>query len=323
MASINIARQNIQTPQKAYDDMFGISTKDPHANVVVEIEIDKLIPYTDQDGSSQPFKLYGENDLNNLIESIKNNGVLEPIIVRPIADGNYQIIAGHNRTNACKLAKLTTVPSIVKDVDDDVATLIMVDTNLNQRQKLLPSEKATAYKIQKECLSKISNSSTNEISKMTGESLKSIQRYLSLSLLENNLLKLVDDERIQIVAGVELSHLTEHNQEQLGMYMYLKDNSNIKINLYKAKKIIALEKETDKNFNAEYLDKIFKLPSTNEKENEKFEIKFSKVKEFLPSEMSPQEVEAYILNALDFFSKINKTRPANATANTTMEESDV
>jgi ParB family chromosome partitioning protein len=146
-----------------FADFLGADT--PVTNVEKEIPIELLVPW-----ENQPFKLYGEFKLNELAESIRENGLLSPIIVCPIDGGKYRIIAGHNRVEACRIAGITNIPSIVKDVDENRAKLIMADTNLCQRTELLPSERAYAYKAQQEALIALGSSrSTAEISEKYGE----------------------------------------------------------------------------------------------------------------------------------------------------------
>ena len=124
------------------NDFLGAETAQ---NTEKEIPISQLVPW-----ENQPFKMYSDFKMNELVESIRENGLLSRIIVSPATDGKYRIIAGHNRVEACRRAGFTAVPSIVKDVDENRAKLIMADTNLCQRTELLPSERAFAYKAQQE-----------------------------------------------------------------------------------------------------------------------------------------------------------------------------
>ena len=198
-----------------------------------------------------PFNAYSEEDLNELTESVKLLGIVNPIVVRLKADGRYEILAGHNRTNAAKRAGLRTVPCKVVDADDDLAKLIVTDTNLKQRQKLSYSEKSKAYKMQLDALKKqgkrrdlleaIEGKSTVDLSggiriepksnfgsngpevkyardvvaEMNDTSAKQISRYIRLLDLSRRLLDKVDSERIPFRAGVELSYLPEEMQEKI------------------------------------------------------------------------------------------------------------
>ncbi|MEG1778301.1 MAG: ParB/RepB/Spo0J family partition protein, partial [Angelakisella sp.] len=166
------------------------------------------------------------------------NGVLVPILVRA-KNSDYEILAGHNRVAAAKLAGLDTVPAIVKDADDDTATLIMLNTNLNQRTELLPSEKARAYKMQLETMKRTAgrpknNGAHNEhhlksievLEETLNISRAQIQRFIRLTFLIPELLDMVDERVICFVAGVELSYLTENDQETV---LYYLENNNIKL----------------------------------------------------------------------------------------------
>mgnify|MGYP000708438335 CR=1 FL=1 len=142
-----------------------------------EIPINLLVPW-----ENQPFKMYSDFKMNELVESIRENGLLSRIIVSPATDGKYRIIAGHNRVEACKIAGITNIPSVIKDVDENRAKLMMADTNLCQRTELLPSERAYAYKAQHEALIALgSPRSTAAIAEKYGEGRATVQRYIACS----------------------------------------------------------------------------------------------------------------------------------------------
>lgn len=122
----------------------GGSPQQQSREVIAQLPLSSLSAWTGKDGKPQPFRPYSEAKLQQLTEDIKQNGVLNPIIVRSCGIGRYQILAGHNRVNAARTAGLSEIPAMIRDVDDDTATLIMVNTNLNQRDEMLPSEKAWA-----------------------------------------------------------------------------------------------------------------------------------------------------------------------------------
>lgn len=187
---------------------------------IVQIPIGSLVPWT-----NQPFRPYSATKMQQLVEDIKANGVLNPIIVRPMGQ-QYQILAGHSRTNASREAGLTTVPAIIRDVDDDTATLIMVNTNLNQRDELLFSEKAWAYRLQLEAMKRQAGRPTKEnlsqnetqkrsdqqLAEQTGDSRNQIQRYIRLTYLIHELLEMVDQGMLPMMSGVSLSYLAEDQQ---------------------------------------------------------------------------------------------------------------
>ena len=149
-----------------------LKTDNAVQNTEKEIPINQLVPW-----ENQPFKMYGEFKLHELAESIKENGLLSPIIVCPLDNGKYRIIAGHNRVEVCKIAGITNIPSVVKNVDENRAKLMMADTNLCQRTELLPSERAYAYKAQHEALIALgSPRSTAAIAEKYGEGRATVQR---------------------------------------------------------------------------------------------------------------------------------------------------
>lgn len=186
-----------------------------------DIPIEQLIPW-----ENQPFKMYDDFKLNELAESIKENGLLSRIIVYPINDKSFRIIAGHNRVEACRIAGMSSVPSIVKsDIDDNRAKLIMVDTNLCQRMEFLPSERAFAYKTQQDALIALgSTRTTRDIADKYGESKRTIQRYIACTRLIPELMDLLDDGKITLVVGERLSGLPNASQKAVGEFLSSSDN---------------------------------------------------------------------------------------------------
>lgn len=239
----------LKSSSDAFYQMMGSCSSD-----IKNIDISQLVPF-----ENQPFKPYKIDRLEELAKDIKFNGVLSPILVRPLNDGWYQILAGHNRVEASKLAGLETVPAIVKDVDDIVARLIMLTTNLNQREELLHSEKALAYKMQMEILEGATSCRTSsKLSEEMNINKRQIQRFIRLTYLITEFLDMVDERILPFMAGVSLSYIDEENQESI--YQFIEDNSikNISVqqaedikalqpfNLYKAYKILKKEKENNK-----------------------------------------------------------------------------
>lgn len=182
---------------------------------ISEIAISELNPFPDH-----PFGVRDDADMEEMVESIKEFGVLVPAIARPREDGGYELIAGHRRKHACELAGLDTMPVIVRDIDRNAATIIMVDSNL-QRENILPSEKAKAYKMKLEAM-KRQGARTDLTSDQVGRKLESadivaqqssdsktqIRRYIRLTELEPELQKMVDEGKIGMTPAVELSYLT-------------------------------------------------------------------------------------------------------------------
>lgn len=180
-----------------------------------EIPINLLVPW-----ENQPFKMYSDFKMNELVESIRENGLLSRIIVSPATGGKYRIIAGHNRVEACRRAGFTSVPSIVKNVDENRAKLIMADTNLCQRTELLPSERAFAYKAQQEALTALgSRRATKDIAEKYGEAKRTIQRYIACTRLVPELMELLDSGRITLGTACQFSALPNSSQEEIATYL--------------------------------------------------------------------------------------------------------
>ena len=218
-----LASQNNVKVTEGFLSLMGAGGK----NGIEEIPLELLVPY-----ENQPFRPYTSERLAELASDIAENGLLSPIIVRPMAGGKYQILAGHNRTQAGQLAGLNKIPAIIKEVDDDAAKLIVVNTNLNQREKLTYREKAFAYKMQLEAMKRKAgrpnkdnfvpleqNYSREELAHKTGESQSQIQRYIRLTYLLDGLLDMVDDDKLPFRAAVNISYLPA--EEQGAVFSYL------------------------------------------------------------------------------------------------------
>ncbi len=202
---------------KSYEDLFK-DDKGRKTEEIVPMDIKELKPYAEQ-----PFKVLLDSSMDELCESIAQNGVLSPIIARPHPEGGYEILSGHRRVKACELLRIEEVPVVVKNLDDDTAAILLVDSNL-QRENILPSERAFAYKLKleamkhqgKSTLSQIGTKlrSDEELALQVGESRNQVQRYIRLTNLIDPLLDLVDKNEMAMSAGVELSYLgTKHQAE--------------------------------------------------------------------------------------------------------------
>ena len=191
---------------------------------ITELPVNLLVPFTEH-----PFRPYSGEQLWELVRSIEKHGVLTPILVRPAKDGQrYEIISGHNRVNAARRAGLKAIPATVRELDDDAATLAMVESNLRQREQLLPSEKAFAYKMQMNALKHQGKATSGQvvpksdaartsalIGEQSGESYKTVQRFIRLTNLITPLLNMVDEKRMAMGPAVELSYLPQDDQELL------------------------------------------------------------------------------------------------------------
>lgn len=230
---------------------------------VQELHIARLVPY-----ENQPFRPYPKEKLITLAEDIRDNGVLSPILVRQIGEEEYQILAGHNRVNACKLLGMDTVPGIIKVVDDNQAALIMLNTNLNQRDQLLPSEKAFAYKMQMDTMKQQGKrtdltlspldtklDAAEGIGKDSKDSRANVFRFIRLTFLVRPLLDRVDNGELPFRAGVNLSYLTEQQQDSLLNYV---DTYNLKISLDQSEKLKELAKLSEpQGYQIAKLDEVF------------------------------------------------------------------
>lgn len=207
-------------------DMFATDTPAGGAQLL-NIPLDVLDPWTDENGNPQPFRAYTPAQMADLAENIRQNGVITAIRVRP-RNGRYQIIAGHNRVEASKMVGLTTIPAIVEDMDNDKAVIVLVDSNLKQRERILPSEKAFAYLEKMKALKRqgtrtdltcgqVGHKSRDNIS--AEESGRQIQRYLRLTELVPPLLERVDTGKLGMTPAVELSYLPREVQTQLSLIL--------------------------------------------------------------------------------------------------------
>ena len=221
MAGRKSSASNIKMPD--VNMLFGLEQdSDNSAEKVEEVDIGKLYSFNDH-----PFKVLDDEKMQETVESIREHGIICPLIVRPGKEEGYEIIAGHRRKRACELLGLGMVPCFIRDLSDEEATITMVDSNI-QREELLFSEKAFAYKMKLEAVRKQGQrtdltsrqvvgklEAADEIGEKSGESGRQIQRFIRLTFLIKPLLDYVDEKRIPFNAGIELSYLETEEQEQL------------------------------------------------------------------------------------------------------------
>lgn len=222
--------------ENEWNDAYGDLGLSPQSQMT-QLPLNILVPWQDSDGKQQPFKPYNEEKLQELAESIEKRGVIEAICVRPLPDRRMQILAGHNRVAAAKLAGLTTIPAQVRMLDDNEAKLLMLDSNLQHREKLSIKEKALAYSERLTTLRKMGFKqgkrtdltspplveklsgkdalTTSQAGKENGESHEQVRRYIRLTELIEPLLDLADTGKLSVRAGVELSYLTKEYQKLL------------------------------------------------------------------------------------------------------------
>lgn len=277
----------------SFDDLFGTQEAGTGAEQVQEIPLCELHEFR-----GHPFKVLDDEKMQETVESIKNYGVLMPGIARPRAEGGYEIIAGHRRRHGCELAGLPTMPMFVRDYTDDEATIIMVDTNI-QREDILPSEKARAYSMKYEAMKhqgkKGAGNSLDEVGEAAGESGKTVQRYIWLARLSDELLEMVDRKKISLVQGVDISFLTEQAQEWVQVIM---EETGTNISTAQSAKL----KEYGKK--GELTMPMVRLILTEEKPKErKVTLKAEKISRYFPEEYSESEIENVIIELLEEWQK--------------------
>lgn len=221
-------KQDIKIPLRKLDDLFKSQEERENDKLekIQDISIDLIDEF-----SNHPFKILENDEMEELKQSIKENGILSPILVRPKENGRFELISGHRRKYASILAHKDTLPCIVRELSDDEATIIMVDSNM-QREKILPSEKAFAYKMKLDAIKHQGKSTSRQVGdkylsvdllgRQQGDSGRTVQRYIRLTQLIPELLKLVDEQKIAFSPAVEISYLT--NQEQLYLLDYIDYN---------------------------------------------------------------------------------------------------
>ena len=214
------------------EELLGV----PATESSKEIDVDMIHMF-----KNHPFKVLDDEKMSDLVESIRVNGILSPVLVRPDGEDSYEMISGHRRMHAAKIVGLTMIPAIVREMSDDEAIVYMVDSNI-QREELLPSEKAFAYKMKMDAVKRGAgrpskeNSCQNgtnyradyELSNQVGESARTIQRFIRLTELIPELLDMVDSKRLQFTVGVEISYIDKEIQQWICEYIH--ENGNVKQN---------------------------------------------------------------------------------------------
>ncbi len=278
-----------------------------------EIRICDLKPF-----EGHPYKVIDNEEMDALVESIKEHGVMTPLIVRPVGN-RYEIISGHRRAHAAELAGLETVPAIEMDITRDEAAIALVDSNLH-RERLLPSEKAFAYKLRLEALSRQGkrtdltsgqlvpksdeNRTTAIIGEQTGESYKTVQRYIRLTHLIPALLDMVDDQRIAFSVGVELSFLDSDMQAALMIAIDLNDCTPSYAQACRMHKAV-----NDGSISEEMIDKIMAEEKPNQKE--KVSISADELRGYVPNG-TPSEMKAFIRKACEHYSDYLRRKERNS-----------
>ena len=259
------------------------------------------------DMPDHPFKVRRDDDMELLIESVRDHGVITPIIVRQKEDGRYETAAGHRRRMASKINGLTTIPAEVREMTRDEAIIIMCESNL-QRTKILPSEKAFSYRMRLEAMKRqagrptkdyfgpVGQNSRDELAETTSDSTRQIHRFIRLTYLIPELLTMVDEETIAFRPAVELSYLTEQEQRDLLETIGYEDATP---SLAQAIKMKEMSKAGTLS-----MDSILSI-MCQKKPNQKEKISFhtEKLKPYLPKNITPKQTEEYILKALEYYQR--------------------
>lgn len=295
------------------DDLF--STDESRAEAQLE-KVIKLNPAEISDFPNHPFKVKQDDDMAEMVESIKKYGVLVPTLVRPKEDGGYEMVAGHRRKFAASLAGVSEIPCIVRSLTDDEATIVMVDSNL-QREKILPSEKAFAYKMKLEAIKrqgrrtdltsaplepKLKGSRSNEeLAANSPDSRSQIQRYIRLTELIPPVLQMVDDGKIAFRPAVELSYLSKEQQESLYSTMECEDCTP---SLAQAIKMKEFSKD------GKLTDEVILSIMQEEKPNQREQLKIPKerISKYFAPGTPAQKIEDTIIKALELYRKRERQR---------------
>lgn len=281
----------------------------PKNERVQKLPVAQLKPFEEQ-----PFKVLLDESMNELVDSIKESGVLSPIIARPHKDGGYEILSGHRRAKACEIAGIKNVPVIVKNLDDDTAAILLVDSNL-QREHILPSEKAYAYRLKLEAMKRKAGRPSKEnasqiatnfpkgrsdqiMAEQVGESKDQIRRYIRLTELIDPLLAMVDEKKLPLNAAVELSYLGSKAQSEVVKAI---ERNEIVPSIDQSSKIRRYAE--DDLLSTKLIDKIIR-----EQKPEKIRItlKEDKLREYFPEEFTPKQMEDTIIELIANWAKTRK-----------------
>ena len=274
-----------------------------------QIPIDALHPFT-----NHPFKVLDNEAMTRTVESIAQYGVLSPLIARPRPEGGYEIISGHRRQYAAKLAGLDTLPVIVRQMDDDAAVILMVDSNL-QREHILPSERALAYKMKLDAMRRTSGRPSKEnprqlvgnfetadiVGKESGESGRQVQRFIRLTNLVPELLDMVDEKKISFNPAVELSYLDESQQRD---FLEAMEDTQNAPSLSQALQLKKIAQQGEFSY-----EKAFDVMGQEKKsEKDTVTIKNETLRKYFPRSYTPKQMEEKIIQLLDAWQKKQQRR---------------
>ena len=274
---------------------------------IKQVRLSQLFPF-----ERHPFKVNNDAEMLKTVESVKQYGVLSPAIARPMPDGGYELVSGHRRKRACELAGIDAMPAIVRDLDDDAATIVMVDSNL-QRENVLPSERAQAYKMKldamkrqagrpsKENVSQVGTQKRSDqiMAEELGESRNQIQRYIRLTELAPELQEMVDNKKIAFTPAVELSYLSESEQQLLLDAM---DSEQATPSLSQAQRLKQFSQR------GELTAEVMRAFMSEEKKPEidRITITGDRLRKYFPRSYTPKQMEETIIKLLEQWQKRRK-----------------
>lgn len=297
-------KRNANISLSSYDDIF--STEESRAEAkqerVQEIPLSELHPF-----EGHPFRVVDDEDMMKTVESVREYGVLTPAIVRPDPYGGYEIISGHRRHHASELAGKETMPVIVREMDDDAAIILMVDSNL-QRETILPSERAYAYKMKLDAIKHqgarsdltsgqvVQKLSAERVAEGTGESYKQIHRYIRLTELIPELLDMVDNGQIKFNPAVELSYLAKQEQQD---FLSAMDFAQAAPSLSQAQRIKKMSQDGECT-----LDAMCEVMNEVKKDTlDKVSFKTDSLRKYFPKSYTPKQMEDTIIRLLEQYQK--------------------
>ena len=297
-----MSKGSLNVSLKGADDIFSTeeSRQEQQREQVQQIPIGELFPF-----KNHPFKVLDDESMKRTVESVEQYGVLSPLIARPRPEGGYEIISGHRRQHAAQLAGLDTLPVIVRNMDDDAAVLLMVDSNL-QRENILPSERAFAYKMKLEAIKnqgarsdltsgqivQKSKLSIERVAEDAGEGYKTVQRFIRLTNLIPELLDMVDEKKIAFNPAVELSYLDESQQRD---FLEAMNDTQNAPSLSQAQRLKKLAQEGHFSY-----DVAFAVMGEEKKdEMDKVVIKNDTLRKYFPRSYTPKQMEDTIIKLLD------------------------
>ena len=306
-------KNSLNVSLKGADDIFSTeeSRQEQQREQVQQIPIGELLPF-----KNHPFKVLDDESMQRTVESVEQYGVLSPLIARPRPEGGYEIISGHRRQHAAQLAGLDTLPVIVRNMDDDAAVLLMVDSNL-QRENILPSERAFAYKMKLEAIKnqgarsdltcgqighKLNGAKARDIvADESGDNARNVQRFIRLTNLIPELLDMVDEKKIAFNPAVELSYLDESQQRD---FLEAMEDTQNAPSLSQAQQLKKMAQQGEFSY-----EKAFDVMGQEKKsEKDTVTIKNETLRKYFPRSYTPKQMEEKIIQLLDAWQRKQQRR---------------